>query len=147
MSDVRVTTGNNYNPYSNASTLTVPTAPLTKGSYTRLLLNGTNAAMIDQTGNTNIETIGNAQLNTSIKKFGTASAKFDETGDYLLVNYVHYLYKVDFKLKFIFQIIASKILIDYGYVIDNFHGILGINDLNRILECCIKNHLKFLLKI
>jgi len=35
-------------------------------------------------------------------------------------------------LKFIFQIIAAKILIDYGYVIDNFHGILGINDLNRI---------------
>jgi len=99
MSDVRVTTGNNYNPYSNASTLTVPTAPLTKGSYTRLLLNGTNAAMIDQTGNTNIETIGNAQLNTSIKKFGTASAKFDETGDYLLVNYVPYLYKGDFTIE------------------------------------------------
>ena len=99
MSDLRVTTGTNYNPYSNASTLTVPTAPLTKGSYTRLLLNGTNAAMFDQTGSTNIETIGNAQLNTSIKKFGTASAKFDETGDYLLVNNVPYLYKGDFTIE------------------------------------------------
>ena len=99
MSDLRVTTGTNYNPYSNASTLTVPTAPLTKGSYTRLLLNGTNAAMFDQTGSTNIETIGNAQLNTSIKKFGTASAKFDETDDRLLVNYVPYLYKGDFTIE------------------------------------------------
>ena len=50
MSDLRVTTGNNYNPYSNASTLTVPTAPLTKGTYTRLLLNGTNAAIPDVSG-------------------------------------------------------------------------------------------------
>tara|TARA_B100000902_G_scaffold345036_1_gene350799 strand:- start:25 stop:1272 length:1248 start_codon:yes stop_codon:yes gene_type:complete len=99
MSDVRVTTGTNYNPYSNAATLTVPTAPLTKGSYTRLLLNGTNAAMFDQTGKTNIETVGNAQLNTSIKKFGTASAKFDETGDILLVQNAPLLYGGDFTIE------------------------------------------------
>ena len=49
-----------------------------------------------------------------------------------IIGFYDDLYKVDFKLKFIFQIIAAKILIDYGYVIDNFHGILGINDLNRI---------------
>ena len=49
-----------------------------------------------------------------------------------IIGFYYDLYKVDFKLKFIFQIIAAKILIDYGYVIDNFHGILGINDLNRI---------------
>ena len=42
------------------------------------------------------------------------------------------IYEVDFKLKFIFQIIAAKILIDYGYIIDNFHGIFGLYDLNRI---------------
>ena len=82
MSDLRVTTGANYNPYSNAATLTVPTAPLTKGSYTRLLLNGTNAAITDASGTNNIETVGNAQLDTSVKKFGTASAEFDHTGDY-----------------------------------------------------------------
>ena len=97
--DFRVTTGANYNPYSNAATLTVPTAPLTKGSYTRLLLNGTNAAMFDQAGKTNIETVGNAQLNTSIKKFGTASAKFDESGDILLVQNVPYFYKGDFTIE------------------------------------------------
>jgi UDP-N-acetylmuramyl pentapeptide phosphotransferase/UDP-N-acetylglucosamine-1-phosphate transferase len=49
-----------------------------------------------------------------------------------IIGFYDDLYKVDFKLKFIFQIIAAKILIDYGYVIDNFHGILGIDDLNRI---------------
>ena len=85
MSDLRVTTGANYNPYSNAATLTVPTAPLTKGSYTRLLLNGTNAAITDASGTNNIETVGNAQLDTSVKKFGTASAEFDHTGDYFLL--------------------------------------------------------------
>lgn len=86
ISDVRVTTGANYNPYSNAATLTVPTAPLTKGSYTRLLLNGTNAGIIDSAGKGNIEVYGNTQLNTTVKKFGTASAKFDETGDYLVLG-------------------------------------------------------------
>ena len=42
------------------------------------------------------------------------------------------IYKVDFKLKFIFQIIAAKILIDYGYIIDDFHGLFGMYELNRI---------------
>ena len=83
MSDLRVTTGANYNPYSNASTLTVPTAPLTKGSYTRLLLNGTNAKIIDVSGKNNIRTLDNTQLDTTIKKFGTASIEFDHTNDYL----------------------------------------------------------------
>ena len=83
MSDVRVTTGTNYNPYSNAATLTVPTAPLTKGSYTRLLLNGTNAAIKDVSGSNNIRALDNAQLDTAIKKFGTASMRFDNTNDYL----------------------------------------------------------------
>ena len=40
---------------------------------------------------------------------------------------------VDFKLKFIFQIIAAKIIIDNGLIIDNLHGILGIFELNRII--------------
>ena len=82
LSDIRITTGNGYNPYSNASTLTVPTAPLTKGNYTRLLISGTNAAAKDTSGIEALRTYGNAQLNTSVKKFGTASMKFDETGDY-----------------------------------------------------------------
>ena len=83
ISDLRVTTGTNYNPYSNALTLTVPTAPLTKGSYTRLLLNGTNAAITDASGMNNLETLANTQLDTTVKKFGTASVEFDHSGDYI----------------------------------------------------------------
>tara|TARA_B100000575_G_C23134736_1_gene658918 strand:- start:723 stop:1655 length:933 start_codon:yes stop_codon:yes gene_type:complete len=40
---------------------------------------------------------------------------------------------VDFKLKFIFQIIAAKIIIDNGLIIDNFHGFLGVFEINRVL--------------
>ena len=40
--------------------------------------------MFDQTGKTNIDTVGNAQLDTSVKKFGTASAEFDGNGDRLV---------------------------------------------------------------
>ena len=39
---------------------------------------------------------------------------------------------VDFKLKFIFQIIAAKIIIDNGLIIDNLHGFAGIYEISRI---------------
>ena len=42
------------------------------------------------------------------------------------------VYDMDFKLKFIFQIIAAKIFIDNGLIIDNLHGVLGIYELGRI---------------
>ena len=41
------------------------------------------------------------------------------------------MYNIDFKLKFIFQIIAAKIIIDTGLLIDNFHGLFGIFEINR----------------
>ena len=50
----------------------------------------------------------------------------------LIVGLYDDVYDVDFKLKFIFQIITAKILIDNGVIIDNFHGLFGINELNRI---------------
>lgn len=40
---------------------------------------------------------------------------------------------VDFKLKFIFQIIAAKIIIDNGLIIDNLHGFAGVYEISRIL--------------
>ncbi len=42
------------------------------------------------------------------------------------------IYDVDFKLKFIFQIIAAKIIIDNGLILDNLHGLFGIYDLNSM---------------
>ena len=79
MSDVRVVKGTAV--YTSA--FSPPTAPSTAITNTEPLFSFTNAAIIDQTGKTNVETVGNAQLDTSVKKFGTASAEFDGTGDYL----------------------------------------------------------------
>ena len=95
VSDVRVVKGTAV--YTSA--FTPPTAPSTAITNTEALLSFTNAAMFDQTGKSNIETVGNAQLNTSIKKFGTASAKFDESGDYLVVRNPIFLGGGDFTIE------------------------------------------------
>ena len=42
------------------------------------------------------------------------------------------IYKLDFKLKFIFQIIAAKIIIDSGLIIENLHGFMGIYEIGRV---------------
>jgi UDP-N-acetylmuramyl pentapeptide phosphotransferase/UDP-N-acetylglucosamine-1-phosphate transferase len=47
------------------------------------------------------------------------------------------IHSVDFKLKFIFQVIAAKIIIDNGLIIDNFHGIFGLYEINRVLAQCV----------
>ena len=72
MSDMRVVNGTAM----YTSNFTPPTAPLTKVTNTKLLLNFTNAAIFDQTGKTNVQTVSTAQLDTAVKKFGTASAEF-----------------------------------------------------------------------
>tara|TARA_A100001015_G_C15004346_1_gene719963 strand:+ start:681 stop:1613 length:933 start_codon:yes stop_codon:yes gene_type:complete len=41
-------------------------------------------------------------------------------------------YNADFKLKFFLQIIVAKILIDQGFIIDHFHGVLGLQEIPRI---------------
>ena len=43
------------------------------------------------------------------------------------------IYRLDFKLKFIFQIIVSKIIIDNGLILDNLHGVFGVFELSRIV--------------
>ena len=68
------------------SAFTPPTSAPTAVTNTELLLNFTNAAMFDSAMKGNISGYGNAQLDTSVKKLGTASAEFDGTGDYLYVR-------------------------------------------------------------
>jgi hypothetical protein len=68
-----------YDPTS--STLTVPTAPLTAITNTQLLLNFTNGAIFDNAMMNDLETAGNAQISTSVKKYGTGSLAFDGTDD------------------------------------------------------------------
>jgi hypothetical protein len=48
-----------------------------------LLLNFTNAGITDATAKNDLETVGNAQISTSVSKFPGGSIAFDGTGDYL----------------------------------------------------------------
>lgn len=68
------------------SSFTPPTAPLSAITNTSLLLNFANAGIIDNTGLNVLETVGNAQIDTGIKKFGTGSLEFDGSGDSLSVS-------------------------------------------------------------
>ena len=65
------------------SAFTPPTTPLTAITNTSLLLNFTNAGIFDASMNSDMETVGNAQVSTGQAKFGTTSAYFDGSGDYL----------------------------------------------------------------
>ena len=62
---------------------TPPTAPLTAVSGTSVLLSNKNAGIFDNAMMNNLETVGNAQISTSVKKYGTGSLAFDGTTDYL----------------------------------------------------------------
>ena len=66
------------------ATFTPPTAPLTAITDTVFLENFTNAAIFDNAMMNDLETVGNAQISTSVKKYGTGSLAFDGTGDYLI---------------------------------------------------------------
>jgi hypothetical protein len=59
----------------------VPTAPTTAISGTSLLCSMTNGGIFDNAMMNNLETVGNAQISTSVVKFGTGSMAFDGSGD------------------------------------------------------------------
>ena len=65
------------------TTFTPPTSPLTAITNTSLLTNMTNGAIFDNAMITTLETVGDAQISTSVVKYGTGSLKFDGTGDSL----------------------------------------------------------------
>jgi hypothetical protein len=84
--------------YQTASTtagtqiFTPPTAPVTLTSQGALansvvmLTNFNNAAIVDSTAKTILETTGEAKVNNSIYKYGTGALTFDGTGDSLLFH-------------------------------------------------------------
>ncbi|MDA7710622.1 undecaprenyl/decaprenyl-phosphate alpha-N-acetylglucosaminyl 1-phosphate transferase [Flavobacteriaceae bacterium] len=43
-------------------------------------------------------------------------------------------YNADFKLKFFIQIIVAKLLIDQGFIITNFHGFLGLEQVTYLIS-------------
>ena len=84
LSNIRIVKGTAvYDP--TQSTCTVPTIPLTAITNTQLLLNFTNAGIYDNAMMNNLETVGNAQLSTAVKKFGNSSLSFDGTLDSLKI--------------------------------------------------------------
>jgi hypothetical protein len=82
LADLRITQSAVY-----TAAFTPPTAPLTAITNTSLLLNFTNAAILDNAMMAVPETVGNAQISTSVKKYGTGSLEFDGNGDYLHCKY------------------------------------------------------------
>ena len=68
------------------SSFTPPTTPPTAVSGTSLLLNFVNAGIYDNAGMNDIVTVGNAQVRTNIKKYGTGSMYFDGTDDRLTMQ-------------------------------------------------------------
>ena len=82
------------------SNFTPPTSPPTVINDTRWLVNFTNASIRDNAMMNNLETVGNAQISTSIKKYGTGSLYFDGTGDWLLApNYPSITLEGDFTIE------------------------------------------------
>ena len=80
ISDFRIVKGTAV--YTSA--FTPPTAPLTAITNTSILTKFQNAAIFDNAMMNDLETVGNAQISTSVKKYGTGSLAFDGTGDYLI---------------------------------------------------------------
>jgi hypothetical protein len=59
---------------------TPPTAPVTAITNTELLCNFTNAAIFDNAMMNDLETVGNAQISTSVVKYGTGSISTPTSG-------------------------------------------------------------------
>jgi hypothetical protein len=65
------------------STYTVPTTPFTAISGTSLLTSMTNGAIYDNAMMNDLQTVGSAQISTSVVKYGTGSMYFGGVGNYL----------------------------------------------------------------
>ena len=98
MTDLRIVKGTRV----YTANFTPPTAPLTAITNTSLLLNYTNAGILDNAMMSDLETVGNAQISTSVKKYGTGSIAFDGTGDWLTSPYISGLNDLsgDFTIEF-----------------------------------------------
>jgi hypothetical protein len=70
---------------TNTQVFSVPTAPRTSSTNTNFLVKGTDAAIIDSTGRTVLETAADARSTNVVTKFTGGAMYFDGTGDYLVV--------------------------------------------------------------
>jgi hypothetical protein len=77
IADVRIQSG------GTSGNFTPPTSPLESSGTTYFHTGFQDAGIYDYTGINNVDTVGNAQIDTSTKKYGTGSIEFDGSGDYL----------------------------------------------------------------
>ena len=80
LSGMRIVKGTDVYGATNSS-ITVPTAPFTAITNTKLLLNGTNAPIVDAKASVNLQMTGDTQSDTAITKFDLVSALQDGTAD------------------------------------------------------------------
>jgi hypothetical protein len=85
ISGFRIVKGTDVYGTGNTS-ITVPTTPPTAIANTSLLLNFTNGGIFDNAAMNDLVTLGNAQVRTNIKKYGTGSMYFDGTDDLLTMQ-------------------------------------------------------------
>ena len=118
ISNARVTSTAVYDP--SQTNITVPTSPLTAVTNTSLLLNAVNAGIVDATAGNVLETVGNAQVSTVQKKYGTGALYFDGNGDSLgsVMNQSFAFGTGDFTIEFWIYFIS----------IGSFTGILDIRN-------------------
>ena len=107
-----------------------PTAPLNNYSTSvpsSLLLNFNNGGIVDQHGTNVVEAVGNAQLSTSVKKYGSSSMYFDGTGDYLTIptNFGFVFGQGDFTIECWFYIVSGSA----GALFDTRSGATGVTPL------------------
>jgi hypothetical protein len=84
------------------SNFTPPTAPLTAITNTSLLLQGTNAGIIDKSQSVKSLTLnGDTKSSTTQSKYLTSSMYFDGTGDYITIpdNNLHEMGSADFTVE------------------------------------------------
>ncbi len=82
VSNFRFTKSAVYDP--TLTTMTVPTALTVPIANTQTQLEFTNAGIYDGTMKNVLTTVGNAQVSTSVVKYGSGSMAFDGTGDTLI---------------------------------------------------------------
>jgi len=125
MSDVRVTKRAVYTTPFLPPTQTVTNYSATYPSS--LLLNFNTSGIVDAHGSHVLETSGNAQLSTEVKKYGSASMYFDGTGDYLTIptNPGFVFGTGDFTIEAWFYIVSGAV----GAIFDTRSGSTGITPL------------------
>ena len=105
VSDLRVINGKCL----YTANFTPPTEPLTAIPETTFLGRFANASIVDNAMMHNIETVADAQIDTTQKKFGTGALEFDGNGDYLSFKVINELaLNIDFTVELWFYARASR---------------------------------------